>query len=166
MLDVQKEKGMSALKNFRAWASKKKEETKASAATVSLRPKPRQPAGLAAVNKLKMEAKGDAKVPAEKRVYLFVEASADTTTAKFPTGKFYYSKDWSIGRVLDVAAKALQVQNVNNRVPGEEEKLRVFHVEAGRLMEFSEKVGDVLVTGNTIVLLRGVGPAVPDLIQA
>jgi len=165
-LDAQKEKGFAALSRFKSWASKKKEETKTNAATISIRPKPRQPAGAAAVNKLKMEAKGDTKVPQEKRVYLFVEASADTTTAKFPTGKFYYSKDWSIGRVLDAAAKALQVQNVNNRVPGEEERLRVFHVEAGRLLEFSEKVGDVLATGNTIVLLRGVGPAVPDLIQA
>jgi predicted nucleic acid binding AN1-type Zn finger protein len=165
-LEAQKEKGLSALTKFKSWASKKKEETKASAATVSIRPKPRIAPGVAAVNKLKVEAKGDAKVPQEKRVYLFVEASADTTTAKFPTGKFYYSKDWSIGRVLDAAAKALQVQNVNNRVPGEEERLRVFHVEAGRLLEFSEKVGDVLATGNTIVLLRGVGPAVPDLIQA
>jgi predicted nucleic acid binding AN1-type Zn finger protein len=164
-LDVQKEKGLSALKNFRAWASKKKEET-TKAATVSIRPKPRQPTGLAAINKLKLDAKGDAKTAAEKRVYLFVEASADTTTAKFPTGKFFYDRAWSVGRVLDAAAKALQVQNVNNRVEGEQERLRVFHVEAGRLLEFSEKVGDVLQTGNTIVLLRGVGPAVPDLIQA
>ena len=166
MLDAQREKGLSALSKFKSWASKKKEESTAKAATISIRPKPRQPAGVAAVNKLKMEAKGDAKVPQEKRVYLFVEASADTTTAKFPTGKFYYSRDWSVGRVLDAAAKALQVQNVNNRVPGEEERLRIFHVEAGRLLEFSEKVGDVLATGNTIVLLRGVGPAVPDLIEA
>jgi len=165
-IEVQKEKGLAALSRFKSWASKKKDETKQSASTISIRPKPRVNPGVAAVNKLKLEAKGDAKIAPEKRVYLFVEASADTTTAKFPTGKFYYSKDWSIGRVLDAAAKALQVQNVNNRVPGEEERLRVFHVEAGRLLEFAEKVGDVLVTGNTIVILRGVGPAVPDLIQA
>jgi len=118
-----------------------------------------------AIYSLKSTAKGDAKIPPEKRIYLHVEASADTTTAKYPTGNFFYGPDWSVGRVLDAAAKALQVQNVNNRVPGEEEKLRVFHVEAGRLLEFSEKVGDVLQTGNTIVLLRGVGPPVPDLIS-
>jgi len=59
----------------------------------------------------------------------------------------------------------VQVQNTNNRGGGEEEKLRVFHVEAGRLLEFSEKLGGVLQTGNTVVLLRGVGPAVPDLIE-
>ncbi|KAB8298069.1 hypothetical protein EYC80_001836 [Monilinia laxa] len=71
-----------------------------------------------------------------------------------------------MGRVLDAAAKGLQVENVNNQGTDEKEKLRIFHVEAGRLLEFNEKVGDALVNGNRIVLLRGVGPAVPDLIEA
>lgn len=161
-----REKGIAALDRFKAWGLKKKESLP-STSNISIRPKtnktPAKP-GIAQINTLKTTAKGDAKIPADKRVYLYVEASADTTTAKFPTGKFYYGKDWSIGRVLDAAAKALQVQNVNNRVEGEQEKLRVFHVEQGRLLEYSEKVGEVLITGNTIVLLRGVGPAVPDLI--
>lgn len=115
---------------------------------------------------LKRTAKGDDKLPSEKRVYLYIEASADTTTAKYPTGKFFYSKEWNVGRTLDAAAKALQVANVNNRSEGEEEKLRVFHVEAGRLLEFKEKLGDVCKDGNTLVLLRGVGPGVPNLIEA
>jgi len=70
-----------------------------------------------------------------------------------------------IGRVLDAAAKSLMVENVNNQGMEEKDKLRVFHVEGGRLLEFNEKVGNALVNGNTIVLLRGVGPAVPDLIS-
>lgn len=117
------------------------------------------------LNTLKRAAKGDAKVPQEKRIYLHVEASSDTTKAKFPTGKFFYSKDVSVGRVLDMAAKALQVENVNNRGGGEEDKLRVFHVEAGRLLKFSEKIGDACQSGNMIVLLRGVGDGEPDLID-
>jgi predicted nucleic acid binding AN1-type Zn finger protein len=166
-MEAQKEKGLAALKGLRAWANKK--AVAANSASVSLRqkaaPKPKPEAVTrAAINALKLSAKGDAKIAPEKRVYLFVEASADTTTAKFPTGKFFYSEEWSIGRVLDAAAKALQVQNVNNRVPGEEEKLRVFHVERGELLDFSDKVGKVLKTGNTIVLLRGVGPPAPELI--
>jgi AN1-type zinc finger protein 1 len=36
--------------------------------------------------------------------------------------------------------------------------LRVYHVEGGRLLEFSEKLGKSLQSGNTVVLLRGVGP--------
>jgi hypothetical protein len=67
---------------------------------------------------------------------------------------------------LDAAARSLQVENVNNQTTDEKDKLRVFHVEGGRLLEFNEKVGDALVSGNRIVLLRGVGPAVPDLIEA
>jgi AN1-type zinc finger protein 1 len=161
-IQAQKEKGFAALEKLRAWGLKKKEATGNALATKQQKA---AATNLAAINALKRDAKGDAKVPMEKRVFLHVEASADTTKAKFPTGKFYYSKEWSIGRVLDAAAKALQVQNVNNQGKGEAEKLRVFHVEGGRLLEFSEKVGDSLQTGNTIILLRGVGPPIPDLIQ-
>jgi hypothetical protein len=114
------------------------------------------------LNALKRVAKGDAKVAPEKRIYLYVEASSDTTKAKFPTGKFFYNKDISVGRVLDMAAKALMVENVNNRSEREEDKLRVFHVEGGRLLKFSEKLGDVVVNGN---MLRGVGDGEPDLID-
>ncbi|KZM20789.1 uncharacterized protein EKO05_0010864 [Ascochyta rabiei] len=117
------------------------------------------------LNALKRAAKGDAKVPPEKRIYLHVEASTDTTKAKYPTGKFFYSKDITVGRVLDMAAKALQVENVNNRGGGEQDKLRVFHVQAGRLLKFSEKIGDVCLSGNMIVLLRGVGDGEANLID-
>ncbi|KAJ4363007.1 hypothetical protein N0V83_010125 [Neocucurbitaria cava] len=119
----------------------------------------------AELNALKRTAKGEASVPQDKRVYLHVEASADTTKAKYPTGKFFYNKEWTVGRVLDMAAKSLQVQNVNNRGGGEEEKLRVFHVEGGRLLKFGERIGEPCRSGNMIVLLRGVGDGEPDLID-
>ena len=135
-------------------------------AAVLPKPKPSTAASrIVALNALKKSAKGDDKIPVEKRVYLYVEAEANTTTAKLPKGDFWYSKEWSVGRMLDVAAKGLQVQNVNNRGGGEEEKLRIFHVEGGRLLEFGEKVGDVVANGNTIVLLRGVGPAASNPVQ-
>ena len=110
------------------------------------------------LNKLKREAKGDDKVPAEKRVYLHVEAEKETAKAKFPEAKLFFTQDWSVGRMLDEAAKKLQVTNMNNAVQTEEQRLRVYHVEGGRLLEFSEKLGKVLQSGNTVVLLRGVGP--------
>ncbi|KAF1813175.1 hypothetical protein P152DRAFT_307794 [Eremomyces bilateralis CBS 781.70] len=169
-----KEKGLAALQRLRAWGAAKKTVAKdgitSSTKTLSSPFKPKasstSPAAQAqALAELKRSAKGDAKVPQEKRIYLHVEASADTTTAKHPTGKFYYSADWTIGRVLDAASKTLQVENVNNRREGEGDKLRVFHVEAGRLLEFSEKLGEVCKSGNMIVLLRGVGPPAPDLIE-
>lgn len=160
------EKTKAAFSRLRAWGSKKTEEAQKATSRVLPKAKPSTVSNrLVATNNLKKSAKGDEKVPPEKRVYLFVEAEAATTKSKFPRGEFFYSKEWVVGRVLDAAAKALQVQNVNNASEDEREKLRVFHVEGGRLLEFNEKVGTALTSGNTIVLLRGVGPAIPDLIE-
>ena len=154
---TQKEKGQAALAKLKAWGAAKK----AAAPKVNLpQSKAKQAAAASAAElaTLKRTAKGDEKVPVEKRVYLYVEASSDTVTAKVPKGSLFYSADFSVGRVLDLAAKSLQVSNLNNRSESEEDKLRVFHVEGGRLLGFGEKVGAALSTGNTIVLLRGVGP--------
>ncbi|KAI8632479.1 AN1-like zinc finger protein [Xylariaceae sp. FL1651] len=159
--DVVAEQTRSALAKLRAWGSAKKEQ--ASRALPKAKPTSAS-ARMIAVNNLKKTAKGDAKLSPEKRVYVYVEAEAETTTAKNYKGEFFYSKDWVIGRVLDAAAKSLQVENVNNQSSEERDKLRVFHVEGGRVLEFNEKVGSVLVSGNTIVLLRGIGPP-PDLIE-
>ncbi|KAI1333010.1 AN1-like zinc finger protein [Xylariaceae sp. FL0255] len=155
------EQTRSAFAKLRAWGTAKKVQAtralpKAKPTTASAR--------LVAVNDLKKTAKGDAKLGPEKRVYLYVEAEAETTTAKTYKGRFFYSKDWVIGRALDMAAKELQIENVNNSSSDEKDKLRVFHVEGGRVLEFNEKVGSALVSGNTIVLLRGIGPP-PDLIE-
>ncbi|KAK8051966.1 AN1-type zinc finger protein 1 [Apiospora rasikravindrae] len=160
-IDAGKEAARSAFARFKAWGTQKREQ----ASRALPKPKPTSAsARLVAVNNLKKTAKGDAKLPAEKRVYLYVEAEAETTTAKFPKGEFFFSKDWVVGRLLDVAAKGLQVENVNNSSADEKDKLRVFHVEGGRILEYNEKIGVALTSGNTVVLLRGVG-APEDLIQ-
>ncbi|CAM1511699.1 Fc.00g092120.m01.CDS01 [Cosmosporella sp. VM-42] len=156
------QKTKSAFDKLRAWGSAKKEQ----AGRALPKPKPSSAAArVVAVNSLKKSAKGDAKVPVEKRVYVYVEAEAETAKAKFPKGEFFYNKDWVVGRVLDAAARSLQVQNINNQSSDERDKLRVFHVEGGRVLEFNEKVGTALQSGNTVVLLRGIGPATPDLIE-
>ncbi|KAF2181326.1 AN1 zinc finger protein-like protein [Zopfia rhizophila CBS 207.26] len=170
VLEQQRQKGLSALAKLKAWSANKRAEEankkklpkfgfsigKSSSNAAAAQ-------ALAELNTLKKAAKGEASVPQGKRLYLHVEASADTTKAKYPTGKFFYNKEWSVGRVLDAAAKALQVENVNNRGGSEEDKLRVFHVEGGRLLRFNEKIGETCSDGNMIVLLRGVGD--PDLID-
>jgi len=149
---TQAEKAKAALGRLKVWGKVKQ-------AAVLPKPKPSTAASrLIAVNTLKRTAKGDAKVPTEKRLYLYVEAEANTTSSKLPKGEFWYNKEWSVGRMLDAAARNLQVENLNNHGGGEEEMLRVFHVEAGRLLGFAEKAADVCANGNTIVLLRGVGP--------
>lgn len=161
------EKARLAFGRFKAWGAATKAGIVKSTERALPKPKPTSAAArLVAVNNLKKTAKGDDKLAPEKRIYIYVEAEAATTSAKFPTGSFFYSKDWVIGRVLDAAAKSLQVENVNNQGMDERDKLRVFHVEGGRLLEFNEKIGNALVSGNKIVLLRGVGPAIPNLIEA
>lgn len=164
MAQTQAEKTRMAFSRLRTWG---KEKT--SSATAAFTPKPKTSAASRAValNALKKSAKGNTSLDASKRFYVHVEASAETTTSKFPSGDFYFDSAWSVGKLLDDAARRLQVQNVNNRVGGEEQKLRVFHIESGKLLEFSEKIGSGKVAqGDTLVLLRGVGPPVPDLIQA
>jgi AN1-type zinc finger protein 1 len=159
-LETQAEKVRLGFSRLRSWGKEKQE---------SLKPKPKpssRAAQFAALNTLKKTAKGDPNLPPEKRIYLHVEAEAATTTSKLPKAELYFNSEWSVGRMLDEAAKKLQVANVNNRVEREEERLRVYHVEGGRLLEFSERLGEGVQSGNTVVLLRGVGPQVPDLIEA
>ncbi|KAI4206300.1 MAG: hypothetical protein LQ346_001125 [Caloplaca aetnensis] len=152
----QADKARSALGRLKLWGKEKQ-------AAVLPKPKPSTAASrVVALNQLKRMAKGDEKIEPERRIYLYVEAEANTTTSKFPKGAFWYNKAWTVGRLLDDAARGLQVQNVNNRGGGEEARLRVFHVEGGRLLEFGERVEDVLAQGNTVVLLRGVGPVSND----
>jgi AN1-type zinc finger protein 1 len=132
-----------------------------------LKPKPKPTSAAArtvALNKLKASAKGDEKIPSEKRVYVHVEAEKETTRAKMPQMALWFSSEWSVGKVLDDAAKRLQVANSNNTVDEEETRLRVFHVDGGRVLDFGEKLGKAGVqSGNTIVLLRGVGPGAPSV---
>jgi predicted nucleic acid binding AN1-type Zn finger protein len=151
----------SALERFRLWGQAKKQQAKVSFASPSAKPKVAQ---MIAVNNLKKTAKGDAKLTPDKRVYLYVEAEAATTKSKLPKGEFFYSRDWVVGKMLDAAARSLQVQNINNQSSSEEDKLRVYHVEGGRLLDFGEKLGEAVQSGNTVVLLRGAGPP-PDLIE-
>lgn len=159
-LESQAEKVRLGFSRLRSWGKEKQEILKPKAKATS------RAAQLVALNTLKKTAKGDEKLPPEKRVYLHVEAEAATTTSKLPKAELYFSSEWSVGRMLDEAARRLQVANVNNRVETEEQRLRVYHVEGGRLLEFSERLGVGVQSGNTVVLLRGVGPAVPDLIEA
>lgn len=154
---TQKEKGLAALGKLRAWGQARKDAAPKMPKMPQSKAKQSAAAQAKEIADLKRTAKGDDKIPVEKRVYVFVEASSETVTSKIPKGNFYYSTEFSVGRVLDLAAKSLQVSNVNNRSESEEDKLRVFHVEGGRLLEFGEKLGKACSSGNTIVLLRGVG---------
>lgn len=116
---------------------------------------------IAQLNEMKRTAKGEASIPADKRIYLHVVGTSDKpTTDEPPSGNFFFDSRWKVGRVLDDAARKLKVENLNNRVGGEEARLRIFHVESGSFLEFSEPIGgdgSKVKPGHTIVLLRGAG---------
>lgn len=149
----------TAFDKLRLWS-----KDKTSSLTSTMTPKPSTASSRAAdVVALKRTAKGDPKVAPDRRIYLHVEAEAtpstSTTTTTSKSTKnlpLYFDKVWTIGRLLDSAARNLQVKNENNSTQGEEGRLRVFYVEGGRVLGFSERVGDCLANGGTIVLLRGV----------
>lgn len=145
----------SMFSRVRTWG-----KDKGQAAATGLTPKPKQnspAARVARVNTMKRTAKGDAKVPAERRIYLHVVGTSDTEKNEPPVGDFFFDTRWKVGRVLDDAAKRLQVENNNNRV-GEEGRLRIFHIESGDFLDFSETIGQEKVQqGHTIVMLRGAG---------
>ena len=123
------------------------------------KPKPNSPAArVVTLNTMKRSAKGDAGVPADRRLYLHTVGTADSQAAEPPSGDFYFDSRWKVGRVLDDAAKRLRVENLNNRSGGEEARLRIFHVESGDFLDFSDSIGAGKVKqGDTIVLLRGAG---------
>lgn len=141
----------------RGWGKEKQTAT----ANLISKPKvkPNSPAArIASVNAMKRSAKGEANVPADRRIYLHTVGTADTQATEPPAGDFYFDSKWKVGRVLDDAARRLAVVNKNNQVGGEEARLRIFHVESGDFLEFSETIGDGKIkSGDTIVLLRGAG---------
>ncbi|RDW67147.1 AN1-type zinc finger protein [Aspergillus mulundensis] len=148
----------SMFAKVRTWGKDKSQAAATAAAAAKPKPKANSPAArIAATNAMKKSAKGDASVPADKRVYLHVVGTSETQGAEPPNADFWFDGRWKVGRVLDDAAKRLGVENNNNRV-GEEARLRIFHVESGDFLEFSESLGGGKVkTGDTIVMLRGAG---------
>ncbi|KAJ9194384.1 hypothetical protein DTO166G4_1600 [Paecilomyces variotii] len=123
------------------------------------KPKPTSAASrMVQVNTMKKTAKGEASIPADKRIYLHVVGTSTTQRPDPPTSNLFFDTRWKVGRVLDDAARRLGVENLNNRADSEEAKLRIFHIESGEFLEFSDTIGDgKLKSGDTIVLMRGAG---------
>ncbi|KAB8258868.1 hypothetical protein BDV32DRAFT_125034 [Aspergillus pseudonomiae] len=145
----------SMFARVRTWG---KDKSHAATQSLTPTPKPNSPAARAVqLNTLKKAAKGDANVPVDKRLYLHVVGTSDTQRVDPPKGDFYFDSRWKVGRVLDDAARRLRIENVNNRAE-EKERLRIFHVESGEFLEFSDALGaGKLQSGHTIVLMRGAG---------
>ncbi|KAI9678489.1 MAG: hypothetical protein M1829_002087 [Trizodia sp. TS-e1964] len=157
-LPSQTDRARIAFAKLRAWGIRARQ-----ASTPAPAKPARQSPATASLAELKTTATGDAKVPTTSRVYVSVEAEAEAAgpAADHPLGAFFFAREARVGRVLDEAARGLKVRNVNNRGGGEESRLRVFHVEGGRVLGFGERLVEEagVRNGHTLVLLRGLGAA-------
>ena len=110
------------------------------------------------LGRLKKAAVGDEKLAETARVYVYAEASplslADLRCS--PVRKeCYFAKTASNGRVLDQVGRLLGEKNVNNQTENQDDRLRLFHVESGILLESSRQFGEIVKNGDTVVLIRG-----------
>ncbi|PHH75822.1 hypothetical protein CDD80_2041 [Ophiocordyceps camponoti-rufipedis] len=159
--DEAAQKKQSALDRLRAWSAARMRLT-------STEPGSKAKSGVAsqivARNLMKKNAKGRGDIPENLRIYLHVEAEPNPGHEQLLKGDFFFRNDSVVGKVLDEAAKGLQITNINNQTTDERQRLRVFYIEGGRMLDFSEQVGKATKTGDTIALLRGVGPS-PALME-
>ncbi|KAF2763247.1 hypothetical protein EJ05DRAFT_496077 [Pseudovirgaria hyperparasitica] len=171
MMQQQREKGLAALDKLRLWGASKKDSMASTAqksgstivSKASSGSARSAAASVAAINQLKRTAVGDASIAQDKRIYLYVDATANTAEKK--TGNFFYNKERTVGHLLDKAAKDLKIPNLNNSGK-EEDKLSVCLVmpKGTRVLKFSEKLCESCQNGDTIHLIRGF-PSAPNLIE-
>ncbi|XP_055997786.1 AN1-type zinc finger protein 1-like isoform X2 [Ostrea edulis] len=112
-----------------------------------------------ALMKMKMNAAGDKKIPEPDRVYFSVVLPGGSIS-KGPAKPLFFSKTWSVGRVLDAAADKVSISNTNNT--DSSQKLRLFSADEGSLLPTDQTIDSLLseetiCNGCTVILER-----VPD----
>lgn len=115
------------------------------------------------ISKLRKSAKGDIKVKADDRVYvwgLFVNGNdSDLSSINVETDKkpLYVSKLWPVGRALDSIAETLKISNYNNSTLNSEERLNIFlnKNEEIKLVQNSDRVNKAFKNGDVIYLVKG-----------
>jgi predicted nucleic acid binding AN1-type Zn finger protein len=143
-----KPSALKKLKNF--FANNKK----------SIQKKPPQNATkkLIELSKLKSVAKGDEKVPATERIYIWVQV-IDNENEKFDSivkNPVYVSRSWPMGRALDSIALSLALKNTNNRTTDESQKLNLFQQKGDEFSRLSPSSRcNTLTNGDTVFIVRG-----------
>ncbi|XP_041376004.1 AN1-type zinc finger protein 1-like [Gigantopelta aegis] len=104
-----------------------------------------------ALMKLKMHATGDKGIPDSERVYLNVQLPQ---TSSLTTAAMFFSKKWSIGRIIDYMTSTHGIPNANNTVT--DKKLRLFVNELDEELPVDEslesQISSVLDSGATVIL--------------
>jgi len=113
---------------------------------------------------LRKQAKGDGKIPANDRIYiwtLYINAKCDEDLTKINVDKdrkaIFVSKNWPVGRALDSIADQLAVGNFNNKTNDSQERLNIFKVvnENPVVVGTSERCVKAFANGDTIYLVKG-----------
>ncbi|KAK9480891.1 hypothetical protein V1514DRAFT_275294 [Lipomyces japonicus] len=150
----------SALARFKKWTQNQKINISTAASTSGSNKQSSRLTKIKQIAELKQSAKGDAKIPVANRVYVYVESDHGRDDR---VGMFF-GKDWVVGKVLDRAANQLQLANMNSSKNDDIDRLRIFHVESGKVLEFENRVGQVNVhDGDTIVIVKGL--QMPNLLH-
>lgn len=106
---------------------------------------------------LKRAALGDASIPTNLRTYVYVTRPATEYTDAISgkqevrpekTKALFFSRDWPVGRVLDIACTKLEVTNVNNR----DANNRVALFNGKTPLSYGAKFGDAVKDGATLVV--------------
>ena len=160
---------VAALSKLKQWTTIQNAEKSAMSKTFQLFKSSKSISAAArakAMASLKQNARGDAQIPLNNRIYLYVESvDGPSKTSKSPgKAEMFFGRDWVVGRLLDKAAQRMQISNLNSMKNDDKERLRLFHVEGGKILEFSDKVINAGVNdGDTLVVIRGV--QIPSLLH-
>ncbi|XP_058966436.1 AN1-type zinc finger protein 1 isoform X1 [Pocillopora verrucosa] len=110
-----------------------------------------------ALMKMKMKATGDGSIPQvcqEERIYLRVLMPLGNKEREYP---MYFSKYWTVGKVIDKIAVTARLKNDNNKAVAK--KLRLFHGSSGDVLDlqnplehFQTQDDCPVLSGSTVVL--------------
>lgn len=136
----------------KALADKKVEQALRKAASTQL-----QPLALKVrLMKIKNKAFGDNKIPIDNRLYFSVLPPWIDENTHYKAVPLFTSKQWSVGRTIDLFSKKLKVDNKNNEV--NEPKLRLFKLSDGSLISkttdvlMESLIDSVIVNGDSLIL--------------
>ncbi|CAH3139182.1 unnamed protein product, partial [Porites lobata] len=119
--------------------------------------------------KIKMKATGDPSVPQDERVYLRVLMPLGNKEREQP---MFFSKYWTIGKIIDKIAVAAKLKNENN-VNVTEKKLRLINRNTGELLTLQDTLeyllthdNEPLLNGSTVIMEyvdKNLSSVLPDL---
>lgn len=106
--------------------------------------------------KIKGKALGDGKIPTDNRIYFSVHPPSINENPDLKPAPLYTSKEWSVGRTIDLFSKKMKVPNKNNEA--NEPKLRLFKLSDGSLISsttdiiMANLIDKSILNGDSLVL--------------